>query len=67
MGSFGGWLTHLSQDGEKYRLFFNGKQNQLAFEKSQKHGGWELLSSMDIPDEGVAGFAVAVIRLLKVD
>ena len=64
LGSFGGWLAHLERGGTKYRLFFNGKHQQLAFEQAQTHGGWETLQSVAAQDEGVADFAIAVRELL---
>jgi hypothetical protein len=64
MGSFGGWLAHLKRDGQQYRLFWNGKQQELAFEKSQPQGGWEVLETAATADAGTAGFVIAVRELL---
>jgi hypothetical protein len=65
LGGFGGWLAHLQRDGAKYRLFWNGKHKQLAFEQAQAHGGWETLQSVDAEDTGAAGFVIAVRELIE--
>jgi hypothetical protein len=64
MGGFGGWLAYLNQDSARYRLFFNGKAGQLAFERAQPHGGWEAVATQELTDTGVAGFVNAVRALL---
>ncbi len=63
-GGFGGWLVHLSQGDSKYRLFWNGKQQQLSLDRALPNGGWQQQHAADTPDEGVAGFVKALRALL---
>jgi len=64
LGGFGGWLAHLERDGARYRLFWSGKSQQLSFESSQAHGGWQAISTADTPDDGLPGFVEAVRGIL---
>jgi hypothetical protein len=64
-GGFGGWLTHLDRDGQRFRLFWNGKAKQLALEHLQDQGGWIELRSAAADDESLPGFVNAVRTILE--
>lgn len=64
-GGFGGWLAHLDRDGERYRVFWSGKNRQLSFEQARP-GGWQAVhASTEVEDTGVAGFVTAVKAALQ--
>ena len=65
LGGFGGWLAYLNRDGEDYRLFWNGKAQQLNLEKKPQRGEWQELKSEATPDEGLPGFVTAVRSILQ--
>ncbi len=65
LGGFGGWLAHLERDHTRYRLFWNGKAGQLAFEEHQERSGWHELRARETPDEGLLGFINAVRNILQ--
>ena len=66
-GGFGGWLAHLDHDGERYRLFWNGKAGELSLEHHRDRAGWQPLRSRETPDEGLPGFVMAVKEILQDD
>jgi len=63
-GGFGGWLVHLNRGDAKFRLFWNGRQQQLTLDRAGQNGGWQQEQLADTPDEGVAGFVMALRALL---
>lgn len=65
LGGFGGWLAHLDHQGETFRLFWNGKTEQLTLEKLPARGSWQEVSSAATPDEGLPGFITAVKSILQ--
>lgn len=64
-GGFGGWLAHLDRDGERYRLFWNGKAAELSLEQHHERGGWAAVRTRATPDEGLPGFVGAVREILQ--
>ena len=64
MGGFGGWLANLDKDGQRYRVFWNGKAARMLFERAQGHGGWEELAAADVADEGLPLFVQELKKLL---
>jgi hypothetical protein len=64
LGGFGGWLTHLERGGKQYRVFWSGKNNQLAFEIARPNG-WDELATIEQDDVGLPGFVEAVKTLLN--
>lgn len=65
-GGFGGWLAYLDRGGERYRLFWSGKSQTLALERSRTNG-WDEVRSRELKDEGLPGFVQAVHGLLNDD
>ena len=65
LGGFGGWLMHLEHEGEVFRLFWSGKNEQLTLEKKPDSGTWQELRSAATPNEGLPGFVNAVRTILN--
>ena len=63
-GGFGGWLAHLESHGNRYRLFWSGKDSQMKFEEALDHGGWSELASAEAPDNGLPSFVEAIKEIL---
>jgi hypothetical protein len=63
LGGFGGWLAHLEHEGQRYRVFWSGKSQQLTFDTAKPHG-WEELATIEKQDEGLPGFVDGVKALL---
>jgi hypothetical protein len=63
-GGFGGWLAHLESHGNRYRLFWSGKDSQMKFEKALDHGGWRELASAEAADNGLPSFVEAIKQIL---
>jgi hypothetical protein len=66
-GAHGGWLVHLREGGDRYRLFWNGQRHELVLDRVRANGGWERLRAADTADEGIAGFVTALRVLLTGD
>jgi hypothetical protein len=66
-GAFGSWLVHLSKDGRKQRLVWNGKENQLLFEQVLEPRGWKELCTSEVSEHNVDGFIAAVHSVLATD
>ncbi|MCZ6516657.1 MAG: hypothetical protein O6763_04120 [Gammaproteobacteria bacterium] len=66
-GAFGSWLVHLSKDGRKQRLVWNGKENQLLFEQALEPGGWTELCTSAVTEQDGDGFIAAAQSLLATD
>ena len=64
-GGFGGWLLHLDRNGSRYRLFWNGKARELAFEELPERGQWKLLRSSPTTDDSLPAFVSAVKDILQ--
>ncbi|MGI9290358.1 MAG: hypothetical protein ACR2QG_03665 [Gammaproteobacteria bacterium] len=62
-GGYGGWLMHLERAGERYRLFWSGKSNQLNLEAAKPHG-WVEVATAEQKDEALPGFVEAVKTML---
>jgi len=63
LGAFGGWLVHMKRNGQRYRVFWNGKSRQLTFEKGRPDG-WEELATAAHEDTGLPGFVAGLKALL---
>ena len=55
-GGFGGWLVNLERDGQRYRVFWSGKDRQLRFERALPHGGWTEMRCVEPAERWLAGF-----------
>ncbi len=64
-GGYGGWLAHLERGGEQFRLFWNGRAEELVLEKLPARGSWQTVGTRATPDEGLPGFVTAVQGLLQ--
>jgi len=65
LGGFGGWLANLQRDGQRYRVFWSGKDRQLRFERALPHGGWTELGCVEPADEGLPAFVDSVKGVLQ--
>jgi hypothetical protein len=63
-GGFGGWLAHLENQGNRYRLFWSGKDSHMKFEQALDHGGWSELASAEAADNGLPSFIEAIKEIL---
>ena len=63
-GGFGGWLAHLESQGNRYRLFWSGKDSYMKFEQAFDRGGWSELASVEVSDNGAPAFLEAIRALL---
>jgi hypothetical protein len=63
-GGFGGWLAHLEHQGDRYRLFWSGKDSHMKFEKSLTRGGWDEVASAEMADDGLPAFIESIKVLL---
>lgn len=64
-GGFGGWLVNLDRDGQRYRVFWSGKDKQLRFERALAHGGWGELACVAPADDGLPAFVDSVTAVLQ--
>jgi hypothetical protein len=65
LGGFGGWLANLDRDGQRYRVFWSGKDRQLRFERVLAAGGWTELSCVEPADDGLPAFVDSVKAVLQ--
>ena len=63
LGDFGSWLAHMERNGQKYRVFWNGKSKQLMFERARPDG-WDELATAAQEDTGLSGFVAGLKALL---
>jgi hypothetical protein len=63
-GGFGGWLAHLENQGNRYRLFWSGKDSHMKLEQALNHGGWTELASADVTDDGLPSFVESIKAIL---
>ncbi len=66
-GAFGSWLVHLSKDGRRQRLVWDGKENQLRFEQALESRDWKELCTSEVTERDVDGFIAAVQSALETD
>ena len=66
-GGFGGWLAHLERDGQRYRIFWSGKDERISFERARPSGGWDELAVAKLGNDGAPGFVAAVQSMLDSD
>jgi hypothetical protein len=64
-GGFGGWLANLDRGGQRYRVFWSGKDRQLRFERALPHGGWTELGCVEPADDGLPAFVESVKAVLQ--
>jgi hypothetical protein len=64
-GGFGGWLANLERGGQRYRVFWSGKDRQLRFERALPQGGWTELSCVEPADDGLPAFIDSVKAVLQ--
>lgn len=64
LGDYGSWLAHMKRDGQRYRVFWNGKSRQLTFENARPDG-WDELASAAQEDTGLPGFVAGLKALLR--
>ena len=63
-GGFGGWLAHLESQGNRYRLFWSGKDSHMKFEQALAHGGWSELATAEAADNGLPSFIESIKEIL---
>lgn len=66
-GAFGSWLAHLSKNGRKQRLVWDGKESELRFEQAIEPGGWKELCASEVTESDAAGFIAAVQSALETE